>query len=83
MTLIAQEKQLSRILEVLGKCRPFLLKKREFSRKMGAVMPVFEETDQKKLERKKRVNLSSILEDMVRIAVTIQELCMENVKRNV
>ena len=30
----------------------FLLKKRAFSRKKGAVIPIFEETDQKKLERK-------------------------------
>ena len=81
--LIAQKKQLARILEILGKLRPFLLKKRAFSRKMGAVMPLFEVTDQKKLERKEWVKLSSILEDTVKSAVTFLELCMENVKRNV
>ena len=52
MKLIAQNKQLARILEVLGKFRPFLLKKRAFSRKMGAAMPVSEETDQTELEQK-------------------------------
>ena len=36
--LVAQKKQLTRILEILGKCRPFLLKKRAFSRKIDAVM---------------------------------------------
>ena len=41
---------------------------------MGAVMPIFEETDQKKLEGKERVKVSSILEDMVRSALTIHEL---------
>ena len=41
---------------------------------MGAVMPIFEETDQKKLEQKQRVNVSSILEDMVRSAVTIHKI---------
>ena len=50
---------------------------------MGAVMPLFEVTDQKKLERKEWVKLSSILEDTVKSAVTFLELCMENVKRNV
>ena len=50
MKLIAQKKQLKKILELVGKFRPFPLKKRAFSRKMGAVMPIFEETDQKKLE---------------------------------
>ena len=50
--LIAQKKQLAKILEIVGKFRPFLLKKQAFSRKMGAAMPIFEETDQKKLERK-------------------------------
>ena len=50
---------------------------------MGAVMPIFEEMDQKKWEGKERVKVSSILEDMVRSAVTIHELCIENVRRNV
>ena len=49
MYLIAQKKQLARVLEILEKFRPFLLKNREFSRKMDAVIPTFEETDQKKL----------------------------------
>ena len=52
MKLIAQKKQLARILEILGKLRPFLLEERAFSREMGSVMPLFEVTDQKKLERK-------------------------------
>ena len=52
MKLIAQKKQLAKILEILGKFRSFLLKKRAFNRKMGAVIPIFEETDQKKLEQK-------------------------------
>ena len=42
-----QKKQLAIILEILGKFRSFLLKKRVFSRIMGAVMRVFEETEQK------------------------------------
>ena len=33
--------QPARILEMLGKCRPFLLKKRAFSRKIGAVMLMY------------------------------------------
>ena len=37
-------------------------------------MPIFEETNQKKLERKQRVKVSSVLEDMVRSAVTIQKI---------
>ena len=52
MKLIAQKKQIARILKIWEKFWPFLLKKRAFSRKMGAVMPIFDETDQKKLERK-------------------------------
>ena len=36
--LVAQKKQLTRILEILGKFRSFLLKKQAFSRKTGAVM---------------------------------------------
>ena len=56
---------------------------------MGAVMPIFEETDLKKLEQKQQVKVSSVLEDMVRSAVTIQKIVqslrnsMENAKRNV
>ena len=34
------------------KCSAFSFKNRAFSRKMGAVMPLFEETEQKTLERK-------------------------------
>ena len=41
---------------------------------MGAAMPIFEETDLKKLEQKQRVKVSSVLEDMVRSAVTIQKI---------
>ena len=52
MTLIAQKKQLAKVLEILGKFRPFLLKKQAFSQKMGVVMQIFDETDQKKLEQK-------------------------------
>ena len=54
MKLIAQKNQLARILEIIGKFRPFFffLKKRAFSGKMSDVMPIFEETNQKKLERK-------------------------------
>ena len=52
MKLIAQKKKLARILEILGKFRSFLLKKRAFSRKMGAAIPIFEETEQTELEQK-------------------------------
>ena len=41
---------------------------------MGAVMPIFEETDLKKLEQKQQVKVSSVLEDIVRSAVTIQKI---------
>ena len=34
----AQKKQFTRILEILGTFRPFLLKKQAFSRKIDAVM---------------------------------------------
>ena len=50
--VIAQKNQLTTILEILGKFRPSLLKKWAFSRKIGALMPIFEDTDQKTLERK-------------------------------
>ena len=54
--LIAQKKQHARILEMLGKFWPFLLKKRAFRRKVGAVMlmytSIFEEIHQKSLERR-------------------------------
>ena len=40
MKLIAQKKQLARILEILGTFRSFLSKKQAFSQKMGAVMPI-------------------------------------------
>ena len=58
MTLIAQKKQLAKVLEVLEKFRAFLLKKQAFSQKIGVVMQIFDETDQKKLEQKKRVKVS-------------------------
>ena len=38
---IAQKKQPARILEMLEKRRPFLLNKRAFSRKVGAVMLMY------------------------------------------
>ena len=41
---------------------------------MGAVIPIFKETDQKKLEQKQWVKVSSILEDMVRSTVTMQKI---------
>ena len=53
---------------------------------------IFEETDQKSLERRQWVKVSSILGGMVRSAATIQkivqssepaELCIENAKWNV
>ena len=58
MTLIAHKKQLAKVLEVLEKFRDFLLKKQAFSQKIGVVMQIFDETDQKKLEQKKRVKVS-------------------------
>ena len=42
MKLIVRKKQLARILEILGKFLSFLLKKRAFGPKMGAVIPIFE-----------------------------------------
>ena len=74
MKLIAQKKQLANILEIVGNFRPFLLKKRAFSQKMGALMPIFEETGQKKLEQNYLVKVSSIPENMVRSALTIQKI---------
>ena len=39
--LVVQNKQLARILEMLGKFRPVLLKKRAFSRKIVDVMLMY------------------------------------------
>ena len=54
--LVAHKKEHARILEMLGKFWPFLLKKRAFRRKVGAVMlmytSIFEEIHQKSLERR-------------------------------
>ena len=74
MKFIAQKKQLAKSLEIVGKFRPLILEKISFSRKMGAVMPNFEERDQKKLEQKYQAKVSSILENLVRSAVTIQRI---------
>ena len=38
---VAQKKQLTRILEILGKFRPLLLKRWAFSRKIGVVMLMY------------------------------------------
>ena len=56
------------------KVSDFSVKKASFQQKNGAAMPIFQETYQKNLDRNQRAKVSSILQDMVRSAVTIQKI---------
>ena len=57
-----------------SKFSAFSFKKASFQQKNGASMPIFQETDQNNLDRNQRAKVSSVLEDMVRSAVTIHKI---------